>query len=70
LVCFAIAVLLTGYNVRLRQASARISVPVGQVSETAVSASKPTSLPAWGRLEIERIVLERPDTLLRNVEGY
>jgi hypothetical protein len=70
LVCFAIAILLAGYNVRLRQATARISVPVGQVSETAVSASKPTSLPAWGRLEIERIVLERPDTLLRNVEGY
>lgn len=68
--CFAIAVLLATYNVRLRKANARISSPVVHVEETAGSADHSTSLPAWGRLETERIVLERPDTLLRNVEGY
>ncbi len=32
--------------------------------------SESTTLPTWGRLETERILLERPDALLRNVEGY
>jgi len=70
LICFAIAVFLAGYNVVLRQANARISASAVAVKEETRLVSEATTLPNWGRLETERILLERPDALLRNVEGY
>lgn len=70
LICLAIAVLLAGYNVVLRQATTRVSAPAVGIKGEAQSVGNETILPAWGRLETERILLERPDALLRNVEGY
>lgn len=71
-ICFGVTVLLAGYNVRLREAAARTSQPTQPILDVSrvPSANDGVVLPAWGRLETERITLERPDRLLRNVPGY
>ncbi len=69
LIGFALAFGLAGYNVGWRKATARTSAPIIAVSEVH-SSGEAAARPVWGRLETERIMLERPDRLLRNVPGY